>query len=1243
MTEPVATLNAMTTAQKPKNFSISRTFILRIPYNITLIATNLIILCSFVSAITQECPRGWIGFGQSCYRFVRWPQENIYNATLYCQSFGSRLVSVNNFEENAFLSDWLQQNDPYKRLWLTGASNEGQNVWGWAGDYSNFINTNDLWLPFDLNTIDRYQTHGGAAYAYHVPSNSWGLVRVNNKLEKFPFICEATRANLIGNRYIDKDIDYGVNVHNKSRVPRGPRIVIEPKDVIFDLSGRSQLNDLKLKCVADAYPEPEYQWYKEDNRGDRIVPLLVHVLSDDRLTLTDGTLTIFNPHQTNDRGKYHCIASNIFGRVKSQTVSLTFGYILEFGKKRSIERGRENWGKSISCDPPQHQPRVNYYWTRAEFPNFIQQDRRVFISHDGNLYFSSLEKIDRANYSCNIQSVISSTGRFGPSFPLVIEPASNGQKLQFANGFPKSFPEGALAGQDVRLECMAYGYPTPSYNWTRSGATNRMPQGYSIINDGKVLLLPKVRIEDAGEYTCRVMSESDSLQKSVIITVQAAPTFTMPITHQILGENEPMVWKCEAHGIPDVKYTWLKDGNEINVASLPPEDSTRYRIENNIFTIDGVKEARDQGMYQCQASNQHGSAYSSAQLKIMRLAPTFEKYPMPKETVAMVGQNLTIPCPVEAVPRANIRWRKDGRPYDQNTDLMRFSTPLRGAVSSVNSNLIHIQRIRSSDEGRYECIAENVHGNAISSTWLHVKQAPRFIDYPKRVELARYGDFIRWLNCEVQPDYNLEIANEWLKNGLKLKLDPDGKYSLGDRGQLIIRNITFSDHANYTCQAKTSIGSVEQSGSLYVEGPPDACGAVIADDLKQDSAKVSWTDGSEHGKRIWGNTIEGRTNHNQTWVVLAANVSALDRARPLQPGDIQFLRKTFQLTGLLLPWSEYEFRVSATNDYGHGPPSAPSPMYRTEMAPPRHPVSNVRGGGGKAGTLVIQWDPLPQMLWAANEIWYQVYYKLNDTGADWNKRELRSAGNTGAYTINVGSDNYYRLFNVMVQPINPMGAGPLGQMADIYSAQRMPQIQPANVYAVAYNSTALNVTWTPINIKAEERGKLVGYRIKYWPSNKDPQTHSLTALKRGLDGWGVIVGLQPDTEYRLVVMAYNDAGSGPESEQFLIKTFKAAPQRPPTSVQLKAVDSTSVQVSWRGVSGTTTNEEPILGYKVRYWRIDQPISEAIDVYKNLDGQERELSLIIRDLVPGETYKIRVLAYSSGGDGKMSSPEKIVTV
>ena len=41
------------------------------------------------------------------------------------------------------------------------------------------------------------------------------------------------------------------------------------------------------------------------------------------------------------------------------------------------------------------------------------------------------------------------------------------------------------------------------------------------------------------------------------------PIFTIPIGDKHIDENDDLTWTCEAFGIPDVEYAWLKNGRPI--------------------------------------------------------------------------------------------------------------------------------------------------------------------------------------------------------------------------------------------------------------------------------------------------------------------------------------------------------------------------------------------------------------------------------------------------------------------------------------------------------------------------------------------------------------------------------------------------------------------------------------------------------------------------------------------------------
>ena len=102
--------------------------------------------------------------------------------------------------------------------------------------------------------------------------------------------------------------------------------------------------------------------------------------------------------------------------------------------------------------------------------------------------------------------------------PLPLTPPANYQQLRFAHNFPKSFPEAPREGEGVRLECVAFGYPVPRYNWTRRGGD--LPRATQLTNFDRVLTLPEVRVEDEGEYVCRASNSKLSSEASVTLSIQ---------------------------------------------------------------------------------------------------------------------------------------------------------------------------------------------------------------------------------------------------------------------------------------------------------------------------------------------------------------------------------------------------------------------------------------------------------------------------------------------------------------------------------------------------------------------------------------------------------------------------------------------------------------------------------------------------------------------------------------------------
>uniref|UniRef100_A0A224X5J2 Putative receptor mediating netrin-dependent axon guidance n=1 Tax=Panstrongylus lignarius TaxID=156445 RepID=A0A224X5J2_9HEMI len=1169
-------------------------------------------LCVYGQIDEQEwqCPQFWVYFQSSCYRFIKSPLRSRNEARRNCQAYEADLLSVSTMEEHAFILYQLSIQDPQHRRWYTSAHQQSPNYW--VNEDGSSLSEFDQ-SYFSQSSDSNQQNGDYLIYKFSNEMKKWALERVNGE-EVLLYICEAPISKVHYLIMDDRTPQYGLNVDNPERLPKGPYFIKQPVNVVYDLSERQIYNDVTLSCLAGGYPTPSYDWFKEDYELNTLIATKIDPLKDRRYTLSGGALIIHNPRQIEDGGFYHCKASNDYGTIVSETVELSFGVMGDFNLKRSPESGNENWGKAIFCDPPQFYPAVKYYWAREKFPVFVEEDKRVFVSYDGALYFSALEHIDQGNYSCNVQSVVSFNGRNGPFFPLYVKPHSNYQQLKFPNNFPKAFPEAPVAGKDVRLECVAFGYPVPSYNWTRRGSP--LPRSTKSSSFSRVLTISNVQVEDQGEYVCRATNGRAAIENSVSLSIQAEPNFTIPLTDKHMDNGADLTWTCEAFGIPDVTYHWYRDGVPIEVDKLPPEDSGRYIIQDNVLTIRYLNPERDPAMYQCQAKNILATKYSSAQLRVLSLSPDFKKRPLEPETYAGEGGNVTIICSPEAAPRPKFTWKKDNNVIGSGG---------RRRILEIG-NLI-ISPVSRDDEGLYTCQAQNKYGSDMSQGRLIVLKGPSLTsELPPKI-VTSVGKYV-YMNCRAVSEEILDFAFVWSHNGIRINQD---EYTHHKRkingGSLELHNVTFADAGEYECRVKSTVSEITTKTTLIIDGPPGPPGGVQVTGITKTSAVIQWTDGAKHGRDITHYSISGRTQWNQTWFVIAKDVigKEVDRYNG---------RKGAAINDGLTPYCTYEFRVQAGNELGLGLPSLPSPRYRTLSDKPYKTPDNIGGGGGKIGDLIITWKPLTTEEQNGPGIYYKIFWRLKE-GPDneFQTKVLKERGNIGAEVVGISFDYYYTKYEVKVQAANEEGYGPESNITTIYSAEDMPQVAPQSVSALSFNSTAVNVSWSPIDQTREKvRGKLIGHRLKYWKKD-NKEGDAVYYLSRSTRPWSLIVGLQPDTYYFVKVMAYNSAGEGPESERYLEKTYRKAPQKPPSSVNVFGIDPSTVRVVWRYVQ-PSSEEEPLQGYKIRVWEVDQDMSTANDT---IIERGSTLEAYVRNLSPGKTYHLRVLAYSNGGDGRMSSP------
>lgn len=263
-----------------------------------------LILLTIISAVTPQtiyyneiehrCPKPWVSYQDSCYRFIK-SFRNREDARKNCLAYQSDLLSISTVEEHGNILRELIQQDPQHRKWYTGVKMQG-GYWS-NEDSTQMVNMENAFLP---ERIDRqYENQYGKDYLVYGYSDSlkrWGLEKVSGHDPNY-YICEALAINLQYLLTDDRNYQYGIEIQDPLKIPKGPYFIKQPVNKVFDVSKRVVNNDVSLTCIAGGYPVPTYEWFKEDFQNDRLVSRKIDPLSNSRYTVSGGTLIIFAPNQ----------------------------------------------------------------------------------------------------------------------------------------------------------------------------------------------------------------------------------------------------------------------------------------------------------------------------------------------------------------------------------------------------------------------------------------------------------------------------------------------------------------------------------------------------------------------------------------------------------------------------------------------------------------------------------------------------------------------------------------------------------------------------------------------------------------------------------------------------------------------------------------------------------------------------------------------------------------------------------
>ncbi|KAJ4940520.1 hypothetical protein JOQ06_026818 [Pogonophryne albipinna] len=888
--------------------------------------------------------------------------------------------------------------------------------------------------------------------------------------------------------------------------------IVDPRDNII------------IECEAKGNPVPTFSWRRNGK--------FFNIGKDPRVTMRkrSGTLEIgfrSGGRPEDYEGEYQCFSSNDLGVALSNKILLRVSKA-PLWPKEVLEPVVVTEGTPLvlPCNPPPGLPPPFTFWMNSAMSPILQ-DKRVSMGLNGDLYFSNVLAKDAHNdYSCNARFLFTHTIQQKNPFSLKVQTNHNlfqmkddispsraepydetsynatdpygGRKL--AESTPTFLsPSGSesskmvLRDEQLLLECIAAGLPTPAIKWFKKGGD--LPGRAKFENYNKTLKIINVSEEDAGEYVCMANSHLGSIRHSIFVQVKAAPYWLDKPTNLVLAPDENGRLVCRANGNPKTNIQWLINGQPID--SSPHNPSRQVQGDTLIFRSVQIGSS---AVYQCNASNEHGYLLANAFVSVLDMPP---RMLAPKNQLIKVIQNnrTFLDCPFFGSPLPDLRWFKNGQ-----------GSGLDGGQYRVYVNgTLEIIRARMEDEGTYTCVASSMLGKAENQVRLEVKEPTRIIRAPEHQSAIR-GSTVH-LDCKVTSDPSLPVTVSWTKDDKPLHL---GWRLKKNEQSLTIPNVNEGDEGIYSCSVRSEIDEDSASARLTVLEeaslhpsvssalPPDRPDPPMDLDLSDPAARsvrLTWIPGNDHRRPITEFLVQFEEDRWESgrWQDLSS-----------YPGDLNSV--ILQLN----PFVNYQFRVIAINSVGQSTPSRPSPRYKTSGAAPDAIPRGLRGWGSKKDNMEITWEPLLDLERNGPNMHYKTYVP----------------------------------YEIKIQARNEFGQGPESNVVTGYSGEDNPSDAPTDLRVSKADSTKVNLHWRPVDLSSVQ-GEFKEYRLYYWRESslvpgllvsKEKKTKGFYSVVA--EPSGVLSDLVPFSKYKMFMVVANSGLEGPPSNTVEITTKEGVPDAP---------------------------------------------------------------------------------------------------
>ncbi|XP_031665693.1 obscurin isoform X1 [Oncorhynchus kisutch] len=427
-----------------------------------------------------------------------------------------------------------------------------------------------------------------------------------------------------------------------------------------------------------------------------------------------------------------------------------------------------------------HEDAKEVQWKLADVP--LQNNEMNLICSQGKVHSLTLRGVTQADSA----TVAFTVGHHTSTASLTV----GGAPVVFKKELES---QEAVEGGSVSLTCEIS--VEGKVTWRRGSVLLTQGEKYSMEHTGStyILMVHKLKVEDAGEYTC----DTGDKQSTATLKVKESVRITRELHDITVTTGQDAVFACELsqEGVTNGEW-WLGDNllqnNDLNQMTF---QGRVHRLTLQMVTTD---ESGDVAFVV-------GEEKTVACL-LVEEKPKVLILEKPHDTVALEGETVTLSCTVSD-PTATINWSRND--VDIKAGL-KYDLRKNGALMQLR-----IHNLEMEDSGNYCCDT----GDAQCTVTLTVEGAPAFFQKELKNKEAKEGDDIT-LRCELSKACT---QVEWRKGGMVLQAGK--KYEMRQEGcvqELCIRNLEPEDNGYYTCDAgdqlTTASVAVQEAEVLIVCG-----------------------------------------------------------------------------------------------------------------------------------------------------------------------------------------------------------------------------------------------------------------------------------------------------------------------------------------------------------------------------------------------------------------------------------------